>query len=86
MHGLGAIVIQSDFSRGNVSSPQSLETMHLQTLFRNTNVLPREALWEGDLLIDFCHQRGSVEGLDGGGRGFGGCGEGSVGKPFDVQV
>lgn len=63
VHGLGAIVIQSDFSRGNVSSPQSLETMHLQTLFRNTNVLPREALWEGDLLIDFCHQRGSVEGF-----------------------
>lgn len=34
--------------------------MRLQTLFLNANVLPREALWEEGLLIDFCHQRGNV--------------------------
>lgn len=58
--GLDAIVIQSDFSRGNFSSLQSLGTMHLQTMILNANALPHEALWEGDLSIDFCHQRGNV--------------------------
>lgn len=58
--GLDAIVIQADFCRGNFSSLQSLETVCSRTVILNANVLPREALWEGDLLIDFCHQRGNV--------------------------
>lgn len=53
-------MIQWDFSRGDFSFLQSPEITRLQTLLLNANVLPREALWEEGLLIDFCRQRGNV--------------------------